>query len=52
MPASFGIKVTAANVEDFIATRHCGIDQWAADYPQYAKAIRINSLTWILSTSK
>jgi hypothetical protein len=40
LPESFGVKVTAENVEDFIAAERRGIDQWAEDYPQYSKAIR------------
>jgi hypothetical protein len=40
MAASFGEKVTAANVESFLDEQRRGIDQWALDYPQYSAQIR------------
>jgi hypothetical protein len=40
MPSSFGEKVTAENVEGFLDEQRRGIDQWAADYPQYSAQIR------------
>jgi hypothetical protein len=39
LPVSFGAKVTASNVENFLIEQRRGIDQWAADFPQYSSAI-------------